>query len=106
MIVKKISNFESGWFIGDFEPSIAKKLGFEAGYKFHKKGEFWSKHYHLVATEYNYLISGKMMINDTEINAGDIFIIPPKEVSAPVFLEDCQVFIIKVPSVPGDKYEV
>jgi hypothetical protein len=28
------------------------------------------------------------------------------EVAAPVFLEDCQVVVIKVPSLPGDKYIV
>ncbi len=29
----------------------------------------------------------------------------PYEVADPIFLEDCEVLVIKTPSVPGDKFE-
>ena len=53
--------------------------------------------------EYNYLISGRMIINNTEINAGTIFSFQRGEIADPVFLEDCIVVVVKVPSIPGDK---
>jgi hypothetical protein len=39
-----------------------------------------------------------------ELVSGDIFILRKNEVADPVFLEDCEVFIVKTPSVPGDKF--
>ena len=45
-----------------------------------------------------------MMIQNTELNEGDIFILKPYEIADPIFLEDCTVLIIKTPSIPGDKY--
>jgi quercetin dioxygenase-like cupin family protein len=106
MEIHKIDNFKGGWFVGDFEPSVYKNKNFEAGYKIHQKGEEWPAHYHKDSLEINYLIRGKMVIQGTEINSGDIFIIHPGEIADPVFLEECEVFIIKTPSLPGDKFIV
>ena len=44
-----------------------------------------------------------MLINDIEINEGDIFTIPPFYVSKPTFLEDCELVIVKTPSITDDK---
>jgi hypothetical protein len=95
-----------GWFIGNFEPTVFRTKDFEIGILKHKKDEKWAKHYHAIATEYNVLISGKMFISGQVIDAGTIFIFEPNEVADPVFLEDCMVICVKVPSIPGDKYEV
>lgn len=105
MKIHKIEDFKRGWLIGNFDPSIFKTKDFEVGLLKHNKGEVWPKHYHAIATEYNLLVSGSMIIKKTTIMPGDIFIIDPNEVADPVFLEDCTVLCIKVPSVPGDKYE-
>lgn len=105
MVVEKISNMHRGWFIGNFDPSILKTKDFEVGLLTHKKGEYWPKHYHVIATEYNLLISGSMIIKQTKIEPGDIFVLEPYEVADPEFLEDCTVLCVKVPSIPGDKYE-
>lgn len=94
-----------GWFIGNFEPSVLKTKDFEVGLLTHKQGEQWPKHYHAIATEYNLLVSGKMIIKETMIEPGDIFVIEPNEIADPSFLEDCTVLCVKVPSIPGDKYE-
>ena len=40
------------------------------------------------------------------MEAGDIFILEPFEIADPEFLEDCDLVIIKTPSLPGDKYPI
>jgi len=93
----------NGWFIGNFDPNILKTDQFEVGYLKHPKGQKWGVHFHEKLSEYNYLIKGKMTINNREINPGDLFIFRPDVPVDPVFLEDCELICVKVPSVPGDK---
>lgn len=102
----KMSDMKGGWFVGNFEPSAFKTNQFEVCYKFHEKGEKWDTHYHKVGTEINYLVKGKMMIQDKELNSGDIFILNPYEIANPNFLEDCTVLVIKTPSIPEDKFVI
>lgn len=99
----KLSDMKDGWFIGSFFPSVFKTNDFEVCYKKHKKGEYWDKHYHEKAIEINLLINGKMLINDDLFESGEIFVIEPYYVAKPIFLEDCELIIIKTPSVIGDK---
>jgi quercetin dioxygenase-like cupin family protein len=106
MEVKRIEDMTGGWFIGNFCPSVLRTPDFEVGYKFHPKGEKWDKHYHKKGVEVTYLIRGKMQIQDRILTSGDIFTIFPYELADPIFLEDCEVVIIKSPSVVGDKYTV
>lgn len=103
MKVTKLNTMRGGWFIGNFEPSVLKTDTFEVGLMSHKKGEAWPVHYHAKANEYNVLLEGRMIIQNTELNIGDIFVIEKMEIADPVFLEDCKVLVVKVPSVPGDK---
>ena len=95
---------KGGWFVGNFEPTAYKTENFEVCYKEHPKGDEWDTHYHKKGTEINYLLEGKMTIQDTELNSGDIFILYPYEIADPIFLEDCKLIIIKTPSIPGDKF--
>lgn len=104
MKIDKMSNMVGGWFIGDFEPSVYKTDQFEVCYKQHYKGEIWDNHYHKIATEINYLIKGEMKINDTLFTKGDIFLIEPYEISVPEFLTDCELIVVKTPSIKEDKY--
>ena len=101
-----ISNFKDGWIIGDFEPSLLKTKNFEVAVLTHYKNQEWPKHYHKYLTEYNLLLEGKMIINGVKINQNEIFILEPKEVADPIFLENCKILCIKVPSIIGDKHEV
>lgn len=101
-----MSDMKSGWFIGDFEPSILRTKDFEVCYKVHPKDSPWPAHYHKIATEYNLLVRGRLRLNDTIVESGTIFVLEPGEIAAPVFLEDCEVIVVKVPSALGDKYEV
>lgn len=97
---------KGGWFIGNFDPSVFRTSDFEIGYKFHSKGEIWDVHYHKRAVEITYIIKGKMKIQNKLLTSGDIFTIFPGEIADPEFLEDCEVVIIKTPSIVGDKYIV
>lgn len=106
MKINKIEEMVGGWFIGDFEPSVLKTKDFEVCYKFHHAGEIWDNHYHKVATEINYLIRGKMNLSGIELNQGDIFTIYPDEVAIPEFLTDCELIVVKTPSVKEDKFIV
>ena len=105
MKILNIKDMIGGWFVGDFEPSALRTKDFEVCYKFHPKGEEWPTHYHKIATEINYLISGKMTIQGKTLQTGDIFILEPSEIADPCFLEDCELIVVKSPSVIGDKYE-
>jgi quercetin dioxygenase-like cupin family protein len=106
MIKRNINEFVRGWFIGNFEPSVLKTDQFEVGLLTHKKGEVWPAHYHKIGTEYNVLIQGHMTIAGEELHSGDVFWFDPGVVADPVFHEDCRILCVKVPSIPGDKYEV
>jgi len=99
-------NWTGGWFVGDFEPAAYKTKDFEVCYKKHHKGESWPKHYHKLATEINYLLRGTMTVQDQTFNPGDVFVLEPGEVADPKFLEDCELIVIKTPSIKNDKYEV
>lgn len=106
MKVTKLSDYIRGWIIGNFTPSLIKTKQFEVGILSHTKGEDWPEHYHQVATEYNVLIDGSMTVNGVALNKGDVFVIEKNEISKPIFLEDCTVLVVKIPSVIGDKYVV
>jgi hypothetical protein len=47
-----------------------------------------------------------MTVANTLIGPGDVFVFNPLDVADPVFHEDCIVVCVKVPSIPGDKYEL
>ena len=102
----RYENMIGGWFVGDFEPTAFQTDSVEVCFKRHPKGEFWPAHYHAIATEINLLIRGAMRIGEEAIVAGDIFVVAPGEVVKPEFIDDCEVVVVKVPSIPGDKYEV
>ena len=47
-----------------------------------------------------------MCIQGKILEQGDIFMLYPWEVADPVFIEDCEVVVVKVPSVPNDKFTI
>jgi quercetin dioxygenase-like cupin family protein len=106
MKIQRIEEMYEGWFIGDFEPTVCKTKDFEVCYKVHKKNEKWPVHYHKIATEINYLIRGSMTIQGKMLKEGDIFILEPGEIADPVFHENCELIVVKKPSVKDDKFEV
>ena len=95
---------KEGWFVGDFEPTAYRTPAAEVCFKHHAKGEAWATHYHAMATEINLVVRGTMRANGQEFREGDIFVVDPGEVIAPEFLSDCELVVVKVPSLRGDKY--
>lgn len=106
MNILKGKDMIGGWFVGDFEPTAYKTKEFEVSYKTHLAGEIWDNHYHKIATEINYLIRGKMNLSGTTLEEGDIFILNPGEIAIPEFITDCELIVVKTPSIKGDKYIV
>lgn len=99
-----IDDFIRGWLIGDFEPCVKRTTDLEVAVLHHKRGEKWGFHYHSEAREINILLSGKMIINNIPIKQNSIFIFEQNMISCPIFMEDCIVLCIKIPSIPTDKY--
>lgn len=104
MKIENVSQMKGGWFIGDFEPSLFKTKDFEVGIKTYEKGEYHAPHHHKIATEINYLVSGILKANGKLIQPGQVFIFEPYEIAECEFLENCQIVVVKTPSVSGDKY--
>lgn len=105
MKILKIKDMKNGWFVGNFEPTAFKNENFEVCYRVHAANEKWQSHYHKQSHEINYLIKGIMKINGQELKSGDIFIIYPYEVAANItYVTDCELIIIKTPSLPNDKF--
>jgi hypothetical protein len=46
-----------------------------------------------------------MILQNTRLEAGDIFILEPFEIADPEFLEDCEIVCVKTPS-KNDKISV
>jgi len=47
-----------------------------------------------------------MYIRGHTIKEGQFFVINPGEIADPIFLEDCELIVVKIPSIPGDKHVV
>lgn len=99
MKIFNIKDMIGGWFVGNFNPTAYKTENFEVSYKIHPKGEKWDYHYHTEVTEINYLVRGKMLLQNKELNGNDIFILEPYEIADPTFLEDCEIICVKTKSV-------
>lgn len=106
MEIIRFEKMKGGWFVGNFEPAAYRTDKFEVCYKKHHKGEKWDIHYHKIATEINYLIDGKMIIQGKYLVSGDVFIIHPYEISNPEFITDCAIIVVKTRSIRGDKYKI
>jgi mannose-6-phosphate isomerase-like protein (cupin superfamily) len=99
-----IDNMIRGWFIGDFEPSVYRTVGFEVGLMRHTKQDGIRPHLHREVTEYNLVTRGRFVVNGESLGMGDIFIIEPGMAVVIEFLtEEVDVICVKVPSIPSDK---
>lgn len=103
MILNRIEKMVGGWFVGNFEPTAYKTDAVEVSYKTHKAGEPYDVHYQTKITEINLLTRGKMLMQNKELVAGDIFIMNPYEIADPIFIEDCEVVCVKIPGITNDK---
>lgn len=104
MLVTNIKDFISGWMIGYFVPSVLRTDAFEFAHHSYPKTFVGRNHRHDRATEYNYIVSGRVIVKGKELTRGDMFVFTPGEYCGEVsYLEETDLIIIKSPSVPGDK---
>lgn len=107
--MKKLKHSETGkrgWFIGNFPEAIIQTDQFECCWQKNSAGKKDIPHYHLKATEIQLIVKGRMIINNHEFGVGDICVLEPGEPYYAEYLEDTEVFAVKTPGVPDDKYYI
>ena len=101
-----VDNLIGGWFCGAFKETAYHTTACEVSYKTHPANEPWPAHYHVLADEINYLISGEVEINGVELKAPVVFVIYKGETVRPKFITDVAMVVVKIPGVLNDKYIV
>jgi len=99
-----LKEFIGGWFVGNFEPSLFKTNDVEVGVKYYKAGDSEGYHHHKVATEFTVIISGKVLMDNQEFEAGDIIKIKPNVSTNFKALTDVVTVVVKLPGANNDKY--
>jgi mannose-6-phosphate isomerase-like protein (cupin superfamily) len=100
-----LAEMTKGWFIGPFTPTCIQTNDFECAVKAYKQGDKEARHYHKIAKEYTVIVTGTVRMNGIEYGANSIVEIMPGESTDFEAVEDAITFVVKVPAVPGDKYE-
>lgn len=99
-----VNNFIKGWLVGNFDPSLIKTKDIEIGLKRYKAGEKDAKHYHRETTEYTVVISGVVSLLNKIWKQDDIIVINPNIENEFECIEDACLLVIKIPSIPSDKF--
>ena len=63
--VFKLDQMINGWFIGNFNPSLALTNDVEVAIKRYKSGDYEEKHYHKIATEYTVILNDRVLVFGT-----------------------------------------
>ena len=104
MSVLKLNDMVKGWFVGDFEPSAYKTAACEVAVKKYTAGDSEPKHYHKVADEVTLILSGRVMMNNSEYISGQIIVIKAGEATDFFAIEDSITVVVKTPSCVNDKF--
>jgi len=106
--MKKIflKDFKRGWLVGDFEPSVFSTNKIEVAIQNYEAGHEEPNHYHKIATEITFMVSGSAFCNDLLIENGEGVIIEPNQPNIFRAKTNCTTLVIKFPSVPSDKYYI
>jgi quercetin dioxygenase-like cupin family protein len=100
----KLSDMTRGWFVGDFEPAALRTPAAEVAVQTYRAGAVEPRHVHKVAPEVTLILQGEARMNGTRYGEGDIVLIEPGEAAEFEALTDVTTVVVKLPSVPGDKY--
>lgn len=100
-----IAEFTRGWLIGNFEPALIKSDQLEIGVKDFAAGAREPSHHQLIATEWTVVLSGECSIGGSRVRQGEIVEIVAGESSDFRAVTNCQLLVIKSPSIPSDKVE-
>jgi hypothetical protein len=78
----RVVSTTNDWLFGDFKQAIKRTNAVDVGLKTLDKETFVNDpHYHTSSTEYNYILEGKIVIEDITIIKGSVFIYEPYEIS-------------------------
>jgi hypothetical protein len=99
-----LNEMVKGWFVGDFEPSIAHSTACEVALKHHAAGDHEEMHHHRIATEVTLVVLGRVRIMGKILDPGDILLLEPGEATDFFALTDAVCVVVKLPSARGDKY--
>jgi quercetin dioxygenase-like cupin family protein len=97
-------DFIRGWFVGNFMPSCLATDQVEVAVKRYKENDYEKRHFHKIATEITYIITGSVKMNDVEYTQGDIIQILPNESTDFLATSDTITVVVKMPCVKNDKY--
>ena len=103
--VAHLDDMIKGWFVGDFDQSLLRTKGFEVAVKEYQKGEKEDKHVHKIAKEITVVVRGKVKMCDRILEQGQMILMEPGVATDFEALEDTITFVVKTPSVIGDKYD-
>ncbi len=106
MKVVSLGDMVKGWFIGPFQPTLMHSDHFECAVKRYSAGDRERSHVHRVATEFTVIVEGRVKMNGVELGKDTIVEVQPGEAADFEALVDTVTFVVKVPAVPGDKYDV
>ena len=104
MKIFKLKDMHSGWFIGNFQPSVFKTNDVEVAIKKYREGDYENAHYHKLATEYTVIVSGTVKMNNEIYSEGDVIVIEPYESTDFRAITDVITTVVKLPGANNDKY--
>jgi dTDP-glucose pyrophosphorylase/mannose-6-phosphate isomerase-like protein (cupin superfamily) len=103
-VAKYIQEFVRGRFVGNFNPTIYKTSFFEAALQHFTKDEPAPVHYHKKCKDYNFIVQGKLLVNNVPVDENDLIIFEPRQLFHAKFLTNCVLVNIKVPTSSNDVY--
>lgn len=104
MKTMRLADMIGGWFVGDFEKSILRTKDVEVAVKKYAAGDHEKLHYHYIAPEITVIVGGTVRMNGVEHGDGTIIHLEPGEGSDFTAVTEVMTIVVKIPSVPGDKY--
>jgi hypothetical protein len=102
----RLDDMIRGWMVGDFEPACYRTTACEVACQRYEAGDTEPLHVHRVATEITLIASGRARMNGRVLGPGDILRLEPGDAADFVALEPTISVVVKLPSVPGDKYVI
>ncbi|WP_318498348.1 hypothetical protein [Photobacterium leiognathi] len=99
-----LDDYVRGWFVGGFKPTLFNTTDVEVAIQKFKQGDKEASHCHKIATEITVIVAGKVKMNNTILEEGDILKIEPGEYTSFEALEDTVTAVVKLPGALNDKY--
>lgn len=100
----KLADMTKGWFVGAFSPAAMRTPDVEVAVKHYKSGDSEAAHFHKVATEITLILEGTAEMCGEQLSEGDIVKLSPGEITPFKAITDVTTVVVKMPSVPQDKF--